>query len=497
MVRVGRDPEPALVEALARSHPAASVVTATAVGLVRAVGALAADVVVLLDGALDDPERLVAAVDPLVRALCDPPVPFAEPVSPVRPWPDPFVRRRPAGQVLAARRSELVVALERLDPAVRDEPLALLPALARGLADLRTGWPALVEAVVPVPALSDEPWQPARTAVRPADLTAEPTTDEGLARWSVLTPVPFEGARDGWGDLHYARGLAAALRRHGRAAGVDYRDTVDRAGLAAVDVAVVLRGLERLDPPEHAVAILWVISHPELVADDELAAYDLVVAAGPRWAAQTSARTGIPVLPLLQGTDTDRFGPGKADGPASQALFVGNSRHVRRPVLDDALAAGADVTVYGAGWDEVLPDLAVAGRHLPNAEVPAAYRSARVVLNDHWDDMAAGGFVSNRLFDAAACGARVLSDEVAGVPGGVGALFGGSVRTYARGDVATLAGLLTEEGARHGWPAAAERRRTAARVRRLHGLDERARVLIAAARAVVEARRSSAGAVVP
>ena len=75
--------------------------------------------------------------------------------------------------------------------------------------------------------------------------------------------------------------------------------------------------------------------------------------------------------------------------------------------------------MHGEGW----PDLTVASRQVPNAELGRLYASAGVVLNDHWADMRRDGFVSNRLFDAAACGARVLSDDVAGAS----ELFGGLV----------------------------------------------------------------------
>ncbi|MDQ3726421.1 MAG: glycosyltransferase, partial [Actinomycetota bacterium] len=41
--------------------------------------------------------------------------------------------------------------------------------------------------------------------------------------------------------------------------------------------------------------------------------------------------------------------------------------------------------------------------------------SAKVVLCDHWDDMREHGFVSNRIYDALACGATVISDAVPGL----------------------------------------------------------------------------------
>ena len=52
---------------------------------------------------------------------------------------------------------------------------------------------------------------------------------------------------------------------------------------------------------------------------------------------------------------------------------------------------------------------------MPNDELRRVYSSAGIVLNDHWDDMRAHGFVSNRIYDALACGAVVVSDDVPGL----------------------------------------------------------------------------------
>jgi len=43
------------------------------------------------------------------------------------------------------------------------------------------------------------------------------------------------------------------------------------------------------------------------------------------------------------------------------------------------------------------------------------YSSAGIVLNDHWQDMREHGYISNRVYDALACGTLVLSDEVPGL----------------------------------------------------------------------------------
>jgi spore maturation protein CgeB len=68
----------------------------------------------------------------------------------------------------------------------------------------------------------------------------------------------------------------------------------------------------------------------------------------------------------------------------------------------------------------------VVAEHVANTELRKIYSSVKVVLADHWDDMREHGFISNRIYDALACGATVLCDEVNGLAG----RFGESVVTY-------------------------------------------------------------------
>ncbi|MCM3506259.1 glycosyltransferase [Curtobacterium sp. ODYSSEY 48 V2] len=248
-------------------------------------------------------------------------------------------------------------------------------------------------------------------------------------RWS-LRIAAHPGARgDDWGDTFFARDLARALRGLGQEVVVDHRESHVRPFSEHLDdVALTLRGLD--DTPVHpsATNVLWVISHPDLVTPAELARYDLRFAAGPVWATRVAGETGLPVAPLLQATDPARFHPGAPDAAfgALDTAFVGKTRRVFRPVVRDAVEAGVDLAVWGEGWEGLLPEGVHRGVFVANDELPALYRTARVVLNDHWDDMARDGFLSNRLFDAAASGALVVTDPVPGVDD----LFHGAVRTY-------------------------------------------------------------------
>ena len=142
---------------------------------------------------------------------------------------------------------------------------------------------------------------------------------------------------------------------------------------------------------------------------------------------------------------------------------------------------GGDVAVYGVGWETFLAPNQIRADHLPNVELPAAYAAAGVVLNDHWPQMAADGFLSNRLFDAVATGARVVSDRARGLE----SVFGTSVRTYEGTE--ELRSLLT--GERDGvFGDHEERLAAAAHVAQLHSFDERAKVLIERAQVVRAAR---------
>ncbi|OII38477.1 hypothetical protein BIU98_13635 [Curtobacterium sp. MMLR14_010] len=302
------------------------------------------------------------------------------------------------------------------------------------------------------------------------------TVDRGdRLRWSVRIAAHPGPRGDDWGDTFFARDLAAALRSLGQDVVVDHRESHVRPFSEHLDdVALTLRGLD--DTPVHPTAtnVLWVISHPDLVTAAELARYDLRFAAGPVWATRVTAETGLGVEPLLQATDPARFHPGPVDPafPDLDTAFVGKTRRVFRPVVRDAFDAGVDLAVWGEGWESLLPDGVHRGVFVPNDQLPALYRSARVVLNDHWDDMARDGFVSNRLFDAAASGALVVTDPVPGVA----ELFHGAVRPY--GSVEELRELV-----RLGESASeADRAARGARIGAEHAFLRRAETLLDAVR---------------
>lgn len=314
--------------------------------------------------------------------------------------------------------------------------------------------------------------EPLALAIPQPVLRRQPRTEvrERPLRWAIKNPAPAGEGGERWGDTHFASSLATALRSLGQDVVVDRRPEWDRTTGVRDDVALVLRGLHAHEPAPGQVTIAWVISHPGDVTPEELRGYDRVAAASLSWADRVSHGWGIPVEPLLQATDPALFHPHEGlEDTGHGVLFVGNSRRVLRPVVRDALAAGLPLAVYGDLWDGLLPDGVVVARSIPNTELSAAYAAAGVVLNDHWDDMREHGFLSNRLFDAVASGARVISDDVSGLAG----LFGDSVRTYRDPE-----DLVLLAGDREIFGDAAARRATAERVRREHSFAARAEALV-------------------
>jgi len=249
-----------------------------------------------------------------------------------------------------------------------------------------------------------------------------------------ICPQRWDGA-ERWGDTHFARALADELERRGHRPRLEVLAEWDAPERPPADVTIHLRGLwpyvPRRDGAGDAFAVLWNISHPDLLTTGEQDAFDLVLTPSARHAEQLATRTSTPVQVLEQATDPVVFFPETDPAHARELVFVGNSRGVFRPSLrdllaDDGRAPRRDLAVWGQQWEPFLPPGAVAGEHLPNEQVRRAYASAAIVLNDHWDDMRAQGIVSNRVYDALACGALVVSDHLPELE----ERFGDAVVTY-------------------------------------------------------------------
>ena len=190
-----------------------------------------------------------------------------------------------------------------------------------------------------------------------------------------------------WGDSFFARSLQRQLERRGARTSVTVLDDVASPRAARADAAIDLFGSGLRTTRPGQLNVLWIISHPDRVTTELCGRFDLLFAASRWFAEDLARRLGRPVIPLLQATDPERFQP-DASGPHHGLLFVGNSRNVRRQILEDLAGTERDLAVYGRNWTPALLDPQfLRGEWIPNNELGRYYSSAAIVLADHWPDI--------------------------------------------------------------------------------------------------------------
>lgn len=258
------------------------------------------------------------------------------------------------------------------------------------------------------------------------NFVAEHLDENTRFRIAIKVPVPKKERVETWGDFHFARSLEKALKKRGHGVRIDLLDAWYEDPLE-IDVVIVLRGLSPYQPASNHINIMWNISHPDKVGIDEYGNYDHICLASEHYVSVLSGKTDTPVSPLLQCTDTHVFfQDASEDVPVHDLLFVGNSRKKYRKIVKDSIEQGLPLTVYGTRWEGIIDKRYIQGQYIDNQELHKYYSNCKVLLNDHWPSMGRYGFFSNRLFDAGACGACVVSDEALGME----AVFGDAITTY-------------------------------------------------------------------
>lgn len=231
----------------------------------------------------------------------------------------------------------------------------------------------------------------------------------------IKIPVTEEYDKRIWGDYHFAIHLQHEFNKKGYYCKLQKKINWDSVSDGLYDVVILLRGLYEYVPKIIHYNIMWNISHPDLVSVGEYDSYNQVYVASKYWTNALKNVLKTDVEELLQCTDTTLFHRQYTPEYDTQLLFVGNSRNVYRKVLHDLLPTEYDLNVYGDGWKGIVDDKYIIAEHIPNKQLYKAYSSTKVVLNDHWKDMREKGFISNRIFDAVACGTVVLSDNIYGI----------------------------------------------------------------------------------
>lgn len=241
-----------------------------------------------------------------------------------------------------------------------------------------------------------------------------------LNKIAILICTPFWKDVKDWGDFYLAFSLAQELEKQGFE--VEIRPKCSWYKPFDGRYTIMFRGLDEYFPDLTKVNILWVISHPDEVSNQELLNFNFVFASSNFWAKKKTnelKQMGFKnreVIPLMQFTTFSSVQKQQSE-KLVDVLFVGNTRGVERKAVTFALKRpNTSLAIFGRGWKGKIPPHLLYSEHISNANLQELYGRATVLINDHWEDMAANGFVSNRVFDGLMSGAMVLTDWVRDVP---------------------------------------------------------------------------------
>lgn len=235
----------------------------------------------------------------------------------------------------------------------------------------------------------------------------------------LLIAAPADpAAQVGWGDVHFARALQLGLQTLGVRSRLLCRDSHQSSPPPPEGSSLlVLRGKYAPQPAwlarqPYVHRVLWLISWPLNPTPTELAAYDRLFVASTQDTPRIARLSGRPTTTLLQASAFRHYGrPEPAQGGL---LFVGNTRGMLRPIVAGFSRAGLPIELIGAGWEQL--GLEAEATSIANTQLPARYRRALAVLNDHHEAMADYGYLNNRVFDVLACGVPVITDVAPGCP---------------------------------------------------------------------------------
>lgn len=156
---------------------------------------------------------------------------------------------------------------------------------------------------------------------------------DGRPVWVIKCPATEGEAKFRWGDYYYAVALQKYLERQNIYAIIDNRQ--DWGCDEGADVVLVLRGKYFYRPDrrnEKCLYIMWNISHPDMISKAEYELYDVVCVGSRHMAEELKDKISVPVVPLLQCTDTEIFCPeGETKKQYNgQYIFIGSTRGVMR-----------------------------------------------------------------------------------------------------------------------------------------------------------------------
>jgi spore maturation protein CgeB len=204
------------------------------------------------------------------------------------------------------------------------------------------------------------------------------------------------------------------------------QDTIVRAALAAdceivinLDARLVPRVVTRLRSGGAQVAFWF----PDSVANLGrqlmlLAPYDAIFFKEPHLTEVLRATLELPVYYLPQACNPRWHRPANESGTEPFLVIAGNMYPSRVRLLERLIAKGIPLRLYGSGFPRWIGETAArtvhTGQYVAREEKARVFRSAAGVLNTMHPSEVSG--VNVRLFEAAGCGAAVLTEFRPTVP---------------------------------------------------------------------------------
>lgn len=254
----------------------------------------------------------------------------------------------------------------------------------------------------------------------------------GKEIWVIKAGFPNKPVKKLWSEYAFSNSLKKYLERLDICVFVESFDEWYEDDDTA-DVVVVLRGHKEYFPVrknQSCIYIMWNLSHPSTITDEEYNSYDMVCIGSEIYAEKIKNRLKVPVRVLPICADTEIFFPDPEEKKEKEYdwVFVGNSRYVKRKSVVWSIAHNIPLKIWGANWEKVLPESAgyVVKENIPNDDLPKLYRNSKVTVDDHYEDMALYGFINTRIIEAIACGLPVISDYSVSL----GRMFGDAVLLY-------------------------------------------------------------------
>lgn len=174
--------------------------------------------------------------------------------------------------------------------------------------------------------------------------------------------------------------------------------------------------------PSDTYNILWIHSHPDWIKPEILRRYRKIYCIS-EYFARKIAHMGFDADFLMIPTNIKPVTREKR----YDIVFVGNTKQNKvRKIVRDLGTPPSRVRIWGWGWKGLIPDEWYGGDYYEHEKLNELYASAKIVLNDHHEDMRREGFINPRVLDVLASGGFVVSDRSYGIE----ELFDNSVAVY-------------------------------------------------------------------